>query len=99
MRAAAAPRTRAPARQAYSPRQRALLVFTLTALAGTVYSVLNVSSAATAFRSRLPAHTLTKITESNTAFPVQLSLPFFADKVRLLLPDLLLRRGERDSQT
>ncbi|BGP25113.1 cell wall surface anchor family protein [Rhodotorula toruloides] len=59
---------------------RVLLLFTLTALAGTVYSVLNVSSAATAFRSRLPAHTLTKITESETAFPVQLSLPFFADK-------------------
>ncbi|EGU11722.1 Cell wall surface anchor family protein [Rhodotorula toruloides ATCC 204091] len=59
---------------------RVLLLFTLTALAGTVYSVLNVSSAATAFRSRLPAHTLTKITESESAFPVQFSLPFFADK-------------------
>lgn len=81
MSTATATRARAHARQAYSPRQRVLLLFTLTALAGTVYSVLNVSSAATAFRSRLPAHTLTKITESESAFPVQFSLPFFADKV------------------
>lgn len=70
----------------YSPRQRFLGTLILTALLGTTLSVLQTSAATTAFRSRLPAHTLSRLTSSASAsaFPVP-SLPYFADKVSLKL--------------
>jgi len=66
----------------YSPRQRFLATLVFTALLGTTISVLQTSAATTAFRSRLPAHTLSRLTSSESAFPVP-SLPYFADKVSL----------------
>ncbi|BGP40547.1 hypothetical protein JCM10450v2_004542 [Rhodotorula kratochvilovae] len=65
-----------------SPRQRFINLLILTVVAGTTWSVLNTSAAATAFRSRLPAHTLTRLSESASTFPI--SLPFFADKRNVL---------------
>jgi len=64
----------------WSPRRRFINLLVLTVVAGTTWSVYTTSAAATAFRSRLPAHTLTRLSESATKFPI--SLPFFADKVR-----------------
>ncbi|GAA6043483.1 hypothetical protein JCM8097_000734 [Rhodosporidiobolus ruineniae] len=64
-------------------RLRLVNVLVLTALLGTTWSVISTSSATTAFRSRLPAHTLTRLTNTATAFPVP-SLPFFADKRNIL---------------
>ncbi|GAA6061358.1 hypothetical protein JCM10212_005812 [Sporobolomyces blumeae] len=63
----------------YSPRQRFLALLVVTALVGTCVSVLQTSAATTAFRSRLPAHTLSRLTSDATAFPVP-TLPYFADK-------------------
>lgn len=78
-------RTRTPPASAnlgLSPRRRFVALLLVTALLGTTYSVVTVAPATTAFRSRLPAHTLTQLTSKERAFPVP-SLPYFADKVRL----------------
>lgn len=64
----------------YSPRQRFLALLLITAFLGTSVSVFQTSAATTAFRSRLPAHTLSRLTARESAFPVP-SLPYFADKV------------------
>ncbi|GAA5935865.1 hypothetical protein JCM3775_007350 [Rhodotorula graminis] len=71
----------APSRP-WSPRRRFINLLVLTVVAGTTWSVYTTSAAATAFRSRLPAHTLTRLSESATKFPI--SLPFFADKRNVL---------------
>lgn len=63
-----------------SPRRQFVAFLLLTALLGTTFSIVSVSPTTTAFRSRLPAHTLTKLTSKEAAFPVP-SLPYFADKV------------------
>ncbi|GAA6056295.1 hypothetical protein JCM3770_006762 [Rhodotorula araucariae] len=65
-----------------SPRQRFINLLVLTVVAGTTWSVFNTSASATAFRSRLPARTLTRLSESASTFPI--SLPFFADKRNVL---------------
>lgn len=65
-----------------SPRRRFVAFLLVTALLGTTYSIVSVAPTTTAFRSRLPAHTLTHLTSSERAFPVP-SLPYFADKVSL----------------
>ncbi|GAA5969081.1 hypothetical protein JCM3765_003431 [Sporobolomyces pararoseus] len=82
----------APARSAgYSPRQRFLALLVLTAFLGTAVSVVQTSAATTAFRSRLPAQTLSRLTSSESAFPVP-SLPYFADK-RNSLNQLFVKRS------
>ncbi|GAA5967567.1 hypothetical protein JCM11641_005698 [Rhodosporidiobolus odoratus] len=73
------------------PRLRLLNLLVLTALGGTTWSVLSTSAATTAFRSRLPAYTLTRLTSSERAFPVP-SLPYFADK-RNSLNQLFVKRS------
>ncbi|GAA5940801.1 uncharacterized protein JCM15063_000881 [Sporobolomyces koalae] len=75
----------------YSPRQRFLATLLVTALLGTTVSVLQTSAATTAFRSRLPAHTITRLASSESAFPVP-SLPFFADK-RNSINQLFVKRS------
>ncbi|BGP16729.1 hypothetical protein JCM10213_009147 [Rhodosporidiobolus nylandii] len=78
-------------RPANDPRLRLVNVLVLTALGGTAWSVISTSSATTAFRSRLPATTLTRLTSSASAFPVP-SLPYFADK-RNGLNQLFVKRS------
>ncbi|GJN90936.1 hypothetical protein Rhopal_003950-T1 [Rhodotorula paludigena] len=75
------PRPAAARTSTASPRQRFINVLLLTVIAGTCFSVLNSSAATTAFRSRLPAHTLTRL--EDTAFPLP-KLPFFGDKRNIL---------------
>ncbi|GAA5910404.1 hypothetical protein JCM6882_007348 [Rhodosporidiobolus microsporus] len=72
-------------------RGRLINLLLLSTLLGTAWSVISTSSATTAFRSRLPAHTLTRLESSQTAFPVP-SLPFFADK-RNFLNQLFVKRS------
>ncbi|GAA5820725.1 hypothetical protein JCM11251_003129 [Rhodosporidiobolus azoricus] len=72
-------------------RGRLVNVLLLSTLFGTAWSVISTSSATTAFRSRLPAHTLTRLQSSESAFPVP-SLPFFADK-RNPLNQLFVKRS------
>ncbi|GAA5999759.1 hypothetical protein JCM10207_005895 [Rhodosporidiobolus poonsookiae] len=79
MSTAQAPRPPTVAQPGGDTRLRLINALVLTALVGTTWSVLSTSAATTAFRSRLPAHTLTRLTESPTAFPVP-TLPYFADK-------------------
>ncbi|GAA5857685.1 hypothetical protein JCM1840_000865 [Sporobolomyces johnsonii] len=76
---------------ASTPRQRFVSLLLVTTLVGTTLSVLRTSAATTAFRSRLPASTLTRLTSSESAFPVP-SLPFFADK-RNVLNQLFVKRS------
>ncbi|GAA5915997.1 uncharacterized protein JCM6883_006245 [Sporobolomyces salmoneus] len=75
----------------YSPRQRFLALLLITAALGTSVSVFQTSAATTAFRSRLPAHTISRLTSSESAFPVP-SLPYFADK-RNGLNQLFVKRS------
>lgn len=85
-----------------SPRRQFLAFLLATALLGTTLSVVSVNPATTAFRSRLPSHTLTQLTSHRGpgAFPVP-TLPYFADKVSSLcsssrlskLADLLYGRS------
>ncbi|GAA6023562.1 hypothetical protein JCM11491_005345 [Sporobolomyces phaffii] len=75
----------------YSPRQRFLGLLVLTAFLGTTVSVWQTSPATTAFRSRLPAQALSRLTSTASAFPVP-SLPYFADK-RNGLNQLFVKRS------
>ncbi|GAA5878337.1 hypothetical protein JCM3774_001991 [Rhodotorula dairenensis] len=74
-----------------SPRRRFVALLLLTALLGTTYSIVSVAPTTTAFRSRLPAHTLTQLTSNQRAFPVP-SLPYFADK-RNAINQLFVKRS------
>ncbi|GAA5983775.1 hypothetical protein JCM10908_005921 [Rhodotorula pacifica] len=74
-----------------SPRRRFVAFLLVTALLGTTFSILSVSPTTTAFRSRLPAHTLTQLTSKGRAFPVP-SLPYFADK-RNAINQLFVKRS------
>ncbi|GAA5958310.1 hypothetical protein JCM21900_001347 [Sporobolomyces salmonicolor] len=76
---------------ASTPRQRFVSLLLVTTLVGTTLSVLRTSAATTTFRSRLPAQTLTRLTSSESAFPVP-RLPFFADK-RNVLNQLFVKRS------
>ncbi|GAA5862949.1 hypothetical protein JCM8547_003630 [Rhodosporidiobolus lusitaniae] len=78
-------------RPAADARMRIINALLLTTLIGTAWSVISTSSATTAFRSRLPARTLTRLQSSTAAFPIP-SLPFFADK-RNFLNQLFVKRS------